>query len=115
MAHACGAPVLWDLAHAVGNVPLRLHDWHVDAAVWCNYKFVNGGPGAVGSLFIHTTHLHRTDLTQYVLPSRRCRAPVSSRHSLWGWWGNEPTTKFSMRDGAPPSPQPLRLTLAARV
>ena len=55
-AHRYNIPVGFDLAHAVGNVPLELHQWDVDFAVWCNYKYVNSGPGAVGGCFIHQRH-----------------------------------------------------------
>jgi kynureninase len=52
-AHAKGCLCGWDLAHAVGNVPLELHNWNVDFAVWCSYKYLNAGPGAIAGLFIH--------------------------------------------------------------
>lgn len=78
-AHARGAVFGLDLAHAVGNVPLSLHDWGVDFAVWCSYKYLNAGPGAVGGCFVHERH-HRPDLTR-----------------LAGWWGNDPATRFRMQ------------------
>ncbi|WP_345381349.1 kynureninase [Pseudonocardia yuanmonensis] len=76
---AAGAVVGWDLAHAVGNVPLRLHEWGVDWAAWCHYKYVNAGPGAVAGCFVHERHL--ADRT---LPK------------LQGWWGTDPATRFAM-------------------
>ncbi|KAJ4382410.1 Kynureninase (L-kynurenine hydrolase) [Didymella sp. IMI 355093] len=54
--HSNGIPIGWDLAHAVGNVELKLHEWNVDFAAWCNYKYMNGGPGTIGGLFVHEMH-----------------------------------------------------------
>ncbi len=70
-----------DLAHAVGNVPVALHDWGVDFAVWCHYKYMNAGPGAVAGCFVHERHATRADLD---VPR------------LTGWWGNDPATRFRM-------------------
>jgi kynureninase len=79
LAHQQGCVVGFDLAHAAGNVPLALHDWNVDFAVWSNYKYVNGGPGAVGGCFVHEKH------------GNNCALP-----RLAGWWGNDPATRFRM-------------------
>ncbi|MDT8436565.1 MAG: kynureninase [Gemmatimonadota bacterium] len=79
-ARAAGAVTGTDLAHAIGNVPLRLHDWDVDFAVWCHYKYVNAGPGAPGGLFVHERHASR---------------PETPR--LGGWWGNDPETRFRLQ------------------
>lgn len=85
-----GIFVIWDLAHAVGNVPLQLHDWDVDAAVWCSYKYLNSGPGGIGGMFIHSRH---TRVGQAVMgrPSA-----VTYTNRLAGWWGNSKATRFAM-------------------
>ncbi len=74
-----GCVMGWDLAHAAGNVPLKLHQWDVDFAVWCNYKYLNAGPGAVAGCFVHEKNSKNLDL-----------------HRLAGWWGNDPNTRFRM-------------------
>ena len=78
-AHAVGAMAGFDLAHAAGNVPLALHDWNVDFAAWCTYKYLNGGPGAVAGAFIHERHATNPDIPRFA-----------------GWWGNDPDTRFRM-------------------
>ncbi|KAI9313747.1 kynureninase [Dichotomocladium elegans] len=89
-----GCVVGWDLAHAVGNVPLSLHDWDVDFACWCSYKYLNSGPGGIGGAFIHEKH--GQDLTR---PRQ-----VPGKKKLAGWWGNEKATRFEMKPEFRPSP-----------
>jgi len=79
-AHDAGALIGWDLAHAAGNVELRLHDWDVDWAAWCTYKYLNGGPGAVAGAFVNERHLADRSLPK-----------------LAGWWSTDPSTRFEMR------------------
>jgi len=74
-----GITVGVDLAHTIGNVRLSLHDWNVDFAVWCSYKYLNAGPGAVAGAFVHERHASNTELPR-----------------LAGWFGNDPTTRFRM-------------------
>src|SRR5438094_1610190 len=69
----------FDLAHAIGNAPLSLHDWNVDFAVWCSYKYLNAGPGAVAGAFVHERHATNTSLPR-----------------LAGWFGNDPNTRFRL-------------------
>jgi kynureninase len=77
--HAAGALVGWDLAHAAGNIELALHDDDVDFAAWCTYKYLNGGPGAVASIFVHERHGRDLSIPR-----------------LGGWWGTDPDQRFDM-------------------
>lgn len=94
-AHALGIFVIWDLAHAVGNVPLQLHDWNVDAAVWCSYKYLNSGPGAAGGFFVHEKHGR-------VSASENGQKEFNSR--LAGWWGSDKSSRFEMDNKFIPIP-----------
>lgn len=85
-AHTVGAICGFDLAHAMGNVPLELHDWNVDFACWCSYKYLNSGPGGVGGIFVHEKHGNNPDTFR-----------------LAGWWGNEEDNRFKMKKGFIPS------------
>ena len=84
-AHRVGALAGFDLAHAIGNLPLSLHDWDVDFAVWCSYKYLNAGPGAVGGAFVHEKLFAQEPLR------------------LSGWWGHDPNTRFQMRPDFEPA------------
>ncbi len=76
-----GAIVGFDLAHAAGNIELQLHDWNVDFAAWCSYKYLNSGPGGIGGVFIHEKHVSNINLPRFA-----------------GWWGHEKETRFLMGD-----------------
>lgn len=75
-AQSLGIKVGWDMAHAAGNLKLELHDWGVDFAVWCTYKYLNSGPGGIGGLFVHEKNFDVPRLT--------------------GWWAHEKKTRFIM-------------------
>jgi kynureninase len=76
-ARRAGAAVGLDLAHSIGNTQMRLHDWNADFAVWCSYKYLNAGPGAVGGCFVHQRHERRPDLPRFA-----------------GWWGHNKAERF---------------------
>ena len=80
-AHEVGALAGFDLAHAVGNVPLALHEWNVDFAAWCTYKYLNGSAGNVGGIFVHDKHGNNTDIPRF-----------------GGWWGHNKERRFLMEN-----------------
>nr|WP_315420488.1 kynureninase [uncultured Pedobacter sp.] len=83
--HEIGAIVGWDLAHAAGNVPVKLHDWGVDFACWCSYKYQNSGPGGISGIFVHEKHFSNTQLNRFA-----------------GWWGYQESKRFKMEKGFVP-------------
>lgn len=85
--HDMGCLVGFDLAHGAGNLELNLHDWGVDFAVWCTYKYMNSGPGGIAGCFVHERHLKRNDLKRFA-----------------GWWGHDKATRFLMDDTFAPIP-----------
>ncbi|PCI60608.1 MAG: kynureninase [Gammaproteobacteria bacterium] len=84
-AHAKGIKVGFDLAHAVGNIELSLHDWQADFACWCSYKYLNAGAGSVAGCFVHQQHAHNTELNRFA-----------------GWWGHDKATRFKMENNFQP-------------
>jgi kynureninase len=84
-AHEAGAFAGFDLAHAAGNIPLQLHDWDIDFATWCNYKYLNSGPGAIAGAFINEKHIGNKNLKR-----------------LEGWWGNDVSNRFKMENSFTP-------------
>ncbi|HMQ49575.1 MAG TPA: kynureninase [Saprospiraceae bacterium] len=86
-AHQVGAYAGFDLAHTAGNIPLQLHDWGVDFAVWCSYKYLNSGPGGPSGIFVHERHGNNPDLPRFA-----------------GWWGHDEAARFQMRKGFKPMP-----------
>lgn len=87
LAHKHGCLVGFDLAHAVGNIPLKMHAWDADFAAWCTYKYLNAGPGAVAGAFVHDRHLGKQRNGQ-----------------LLGWWGNDQSSRFQMGKTFDPAP-----------
>ena len=85
--HAVGAMVGFDLAHAAGNIPMKLHDWDVDFAAWCTYKYLNSSPGGVSGMFVHERHANKPELPRFA-----------------GWWGYDKSTRFQMEPGFKPMP-----------
>jgi kynureninase len=77
--HEQGCIVAFDLAHAAGNIVLKMHEWDVDWAAWCSYKYLNAGPGAIGGCFVHERHGANTELPRFA-----------------GWWGHDEATRFRM-------------------
>lgn len=92
--HRNGCVMGWDLAHAAGNIRLHLHDWDVDFAAWCSYKYLNSGPGGIGAVFIHEKH-HQSGIVKFE-----------------GWWGNKESTRFDMlqKIDVCPGPDGFRLS-----
>jgi kynureninase len=84
-AHECGAVAGFDLAHAAGNIELKLHEWDVDFAAWCSYKYLNSGPGSVAGVYIHERFANAPELPRFA-----------------GWWGHNETERFRMLKGYVP-------------
>ena len=85
--HQVGAKVGFDLAHGIGNAPIQLHDWNVDFATWCSYKYLNSGPGNVSGIFVNERFAHDSNLNRFA-----------------GWWGHDEDDRFLMKKGFKPMP-----------
>ncbi|KAJ1800330.1 Kynureninase (L-kynurenine hydrolase), partial [Coemansia sp. RSA 2399] len=85
-AQAKGCVVGWDLAHAAGNIPVKLHDWNVDFACWCTYKYMNSGPGGISGFFVHERYAHDSSLPR-----------------LLGWWAHDEKSRFEMTNSFVPN------------
>lgn len=96
-AHSHDILIGWDLAHAVGNMPLYLHDWDVDFAAWCNYKYMNSGPGAIAAVFVNERY-------GKVDKSGIDEGKVGFRPRLCGWWGGDKGVRFDMANKFVPIP-----------
>jgi kynureninase len=83
--HSVGAIVGFDLAHAAGNINLQLHDWGLDFAAWCSYKYLNSSPGGVSGMFVHERHANKPELPRFA-----------------GWWGHDKSSRFMMEPGFKP-------------
>ena len=94
-AQSKGLMVGWDCAHAAGNVPLKLHDWNVDFAVWCTYKYMNAGPGSIAGAFVHERH-GRVEYDEHDQPKFTPR--------LSGWYGGDQQSRFKMDNNFRPIP-----------
>lgn len=97
-AHKKGIMVGWDLAHAVGNVPVELHEWNVDFAIWCTYKYLNCGPGSIGGCFVHERHGKVKEVEV------NGTASFEYRPRLTGWWGSSKSSRFAMTNEFHPIP-----------
>jgi kynureninase len=86
-AHRVGIITGFDMTHAVGNISLQLHDWNIDFACWCSYKYLNAGPGAIGGVYIHERYHRDKNLKRFA-----------------GWWGYDKSTRFKMEKGFKPIP-----------
>jgi kynureninase len=112
-AHEKGITIGWDLAHAAGNVPVKLHDWNVDFAAWCSYKYLNSGPGSIAGLFVHERHgqVKTIDCGERQGETPRdmsLRRTVSKAYEytprLSGWWGSDKSSRFRMENKFVPIP-----------
>ncbi len=102
-AHAQGKGITvgWDLAHAVGNVPMQMHDWNVDFAVWCTYKYLNCGTGSIGGCFVHERHGQVNETNGAPAGDK---AKPGYRPRLAGWWGSSKASRFDMTNQFQPIP-----------